>query len=114
MGVPPGREGDLVKSCLQLLRARGVLAWRVNGGGMKVGRRFVRFNSINGVSDILGVLPGGRFLAVECKVGDNHLTPHQAAFLQALTVQGGLTLVVWDVAELDRALRASGGKGRAT
>jgi hypothetical protein len=35
-----------------------------NCGGVKVGRgdqlRYVRFTSINGVSDIIGVLPGGR------------------------------------------------------
>jgi hypothetical protein len=85
-----------------------VLAWRQNQGaltGTRGGKRlFVRFAAMPGISDILGVLPGGRFLAVECKRPGNRPTPEQAAFLAAVEAAGGLALVVRDVAELQAAL----------
>ena len=104
------RETDLVRVCLAYLRLRGVFAWRVNSGavaGEHGGkRRFVRFNGAKGCSDVLGILPGGRFLAVETKMPGRKTTPHQQAFLDAVRAAGGLALVVRDVAELAAALDA--------
>jgi hypothetical protein len=106
------RETDLVRACLQLLRLRGVLAWRVNSGAVageyRGRRRFVKFNTAKGCSDILGILPGGRFLAVECKMPGRKTTPDQAAFLDAVRMAGGLALVVRDVRELQAALVGQG------
>jgi hypothetical protein len=102
--VASPRETDIVRACLAYLRARGVFAFRVNSGAVagehKGKRRFVRFNGAKGCSDILGVLPGGRFLAVEAKRPGNRPTADQAAFLAAVSAAGGLALVVHDVAEL--------------
>ncbi len=106
MGALHQRERNLVKACLDLLRFRGVFAWRQNCGGvsMPVGadrrERFVRFTSINGVSDIIGILPNGRFLAVECKRAGNKPTPDQIEFMNAVRRRGGVALVVYDVANL--------------
>jgi hypothetical protein len=101
------RETTLVAACLQLLALRGVFAWRNNSGafvlGEGKGRRFVRAG-MKGSADILGVLPGGRFLAVECKIGRNRPTTAQTAFLNTIRAAGGLALVVWDVKELAEAL----------
>jgi hypothetical protein len=71
-------------------------------------RRFVRFNGAKGCSDILGILPGGRFMAVECKLPGNRPTADQQAFLDAVRTAGGLAVVVHDVAELALALGALG------
>jgi hypothetical protein len=103
------RETDLVAQCLQLLRLRHVFAWRVNGGAAHFGsgprKRFVRFASINGISDILACLPpDGRLLAVEVKQPGRRVTPHQQAFLAAVCAAGGLALVVDDVRQLEAAL----------
>jgi hypothetical protein len=112
----PQREQDIVRACLDLLQLRGVFSWRQNCGAVKqAGRRghrdrFIRFASINGVSDILAVLPpNGRLLAIECKRPGNGPTEDQAAFLDAVTRRGGLAVVIYDVRDLaeilDRELR---------
>lgn len=101
------RETDLVRACLELLQLRGVYAWRNNSGGAVMGKRFVRFGK-KGSADILGVLGGGRILAVECKMPGRKPSPDQRAFLDAIAAAGGLALVVRNVGQLDDALRAEG------
>lgn len=102
------REQDIVNACLEVLRYRGVYAYRQNQGGMKMtGRtreRFVRFTSVSGVSDIIGCLPDGRFLAVECKRPGNEPTSDQSDFLNAIRRRGGVALVVYDAADLAEIL----------
>jgi hypothetical protein len=103
------RETDLVRACLQLLRVRGVCAWRANSGALSVqrgGRRHVyRFAGVRGLSDILGILPpAGRFLAVECKMRGRKLTAHQQGFLDAIRAAGGVALVITDVGQLQAEL----------
>jgi hypothetical protein len=66
-----------------------------------------------GVSDILGCLPGGRLLAVECKGPGNCPTRAQLAFLDAVANAGGLAVVVYDIWDLEAALDATG-SGLAT
>jgi hypothetical protein len=106
--VKPPRETDLIKACLQLLQARGVLAWRTNAGALKIGRRFLRFHSIDGVSDILGCLRDGRFLAVEVKLPGREPTVAQAAFLRAIQMAGGLAALVTDLRQLETILEREG------
>lgn len=97
-------ETDLVRACINYLNMRGIFAWRQNQGGMKAEykgkKRFMRFAGAKGISDIIGVLPDGRFLAVECKVGRNKPTDDQRAFLQSVNDSGGLGIVVYDLDEL--------------
>jgi hypothetical protein len=61
-----------------------------------------------GSSDILGVLPGGRFLAVECKAKGGKLSPEQERFLAEVRELGALALVVRGWEELDQALGQAG------
>lgn len=107
------RETALVRACLDLLRLRGCFAWRQNQGGMTAsykGRsRFLRFAGVDGISDIIGLLPRtGRLLAVECKMPGKRPTDAQRGFLDAITAAGGLSLIVHDVIELDAALTVEG------
>ncbi len=101
-------ETDLVRQCLQLLRLYRVVCWRANcGGGLRNGRP-IRGNP-EGVSDVCGVLPrDGRFLACECKSPTGKVRPAQRAFLDAITVAGGLAVIVRDVAQLEAILIAEG------
>jgi hypothetical protein len=106
-------ESGILKACLQLLAARGVLAWRSNSGAARYASasgksRFVRFCGIEGLSDISGVLPGGRALYVETKRPGNVPTKKQQGFLDAVARQGGLAVVVTSAAELDGVLRELG------
>jgi hypothetical protein len=101
-------EGKLVKAVLEYLPLIGVVAWRNNTGAVsathKGRQRFVRFG-IKGASDIFGILPGGRFLAVECKIGRNKPTNEQEAFLQMVTNQGGVAILAYSLDDIDEALR---------
>ena len=118
MSVPKPTEQLIVNACLQLLALRGVFAWRVNQGAVKTDGRFIRFNRVEGISDIIGVMSGtseytsGMFIAVEVKrpgLGKKSKPePHQQAFLDSITKCGGLALCVTDVRELDAALTAEG------
>ena len=104
------KESDLVRACLEYLAACGIMAWRNNSGGMKAeykGKaRFMRFGA-KGSGDILGILPGGRFLSVECKVGKNTPTPAQEDWARRVRVSGGMALTVWTVEGLEAAMLAT-------
>jgi hypothetical protein len=102
-------ERLVLDGCLQYLEIRGIYAWRNNTGAVRINPdRFMRFGKV-GSSDILAVLPGGRFLAVECKAPDGgRLSPKQKQFLDAVRELGALALVVQGWEELDRVLRIEG------
>lgn len=101
-------EGEVVKACLEYLGLCRVFAWRNNSGALpdKTGR-LVRYGKV-GSSDIIGCLPGGRFLAVECKAGPGRATEAQSEFLEQVRSQGGLPLLVRSMDELRRGLREAG------
>jgi hypothetical protein len=96
---------------MQLLGICGILHWRNNTGAVVVGegrrRRLFRAGLV-GSSDVLGVLPGGRFLALECKRPGGRVRPTQRAFLDAVSAAGGLALVVSDIRQLEEALYEEG------
>lgn len=98
-------EGAILKGALDLLRLKGIPAWRVNSGCLPdASGRPVRFGFV-GCSDILGLLPPrGRLLALECKRPGGRPTPAQRAFLAAVEAAGGLAMVVDDLAALAAAL----------
>jgi hypothetical protein len=101
------RESDIVRNCLTWLRLHGVFCWRQNqgaiGGEYKGKRRFLRFTSVAGVSDILGVLrPQGLLLALEVKRPGHRPTIEQEAFLATVRDHGGIGACVQSVAELEQ------------
>lgn len=100
-------ETQLVSACLDMLAIHGIFAWRNNTTGVydPTRSRFRRFTGMKGVSDILGVMNGGRLLAVECKHGWGTLTKEQRAFLSAVADRGGLAMVVRSVDELIEGLK---------
>lgn len=49
--------------------------------------------TVRGVSDILGILPGGRFLAIEVKRPSGVVSEHQQTFLNAVNQAGGAGFV---------------------
>lgn len=104
-------ESTLVTACLMLLKAHRIRAWRQNAGGMAAsagGKRYWMRLGEKGMSDIGGVLPDGRYLAVECKRPGNRLTPEQRAFLADVNARGGSGIAVWSSHQLERELRGRG------
>lgn len=102
-----GTETDLVRACLDYLKARRIFAWRANTTGVwdPAIKRFRIFGGLKGVADIMAVLPPhGRILCCETKVGRNKLSPHQAAFGAGVQAAGGVYLVCRSVDDLIAAL----------
>lgn len=50
-----------------------------------------------GGSDLIGIGPAGRFMAIEAKHGRNQPTAEQNAFLSAVDALGGIAAPVWSV-----------------
>ena len=95
-------ESELLRAILDYLAARKVFCWRNNTGafaGEYAGKkRFIRFGA-KGSADILGCLPGGRFLAIECKAPGKPLSDHQFRWLQRVATEGGVAMMVDDLDE---------------
>jgi hypothetical protein len=106
--APLTPESEVKRVCLEYLSLRGIYAWLNNTGALPVGdKRFIRFG-LKGSSDIIGILPGGRFLAVECKSETGRLSPAQRDFLEAVQAHGGLAVVARSHEDLANALRDAG------
>jgi hypothetical protein len=90
-------EGAVVKACLEYLEIYGAFVWRNNTGALKDKRERPVFFGKPGSSDILGLLPGGRFIAVECKSAKGKLSEKQKEFLANVEEMGGLTIVARSV-----------------
>ncbi|GIW83233.1 MAG: hypothetical protein KatS3mg105_5040 [Gemmatales bacterium] len=96
------RESDLIAVCLKWLRYHRIFAWRQNNISVfdRRSRSFRSFQGLRGVSDILGVLPDGRFLAIECKLDKRPLSYDQKRFLDQVKSNGGLALVARSLGDL--------------
>lgn len=92
-------ETALVRDCLEYLHLRNIHAWRNNSGAVKTGDRFIRFGAV-GSPDIMGILPYGRLLCVECKIGRNKLSRSQQEWLERAKEAGAKTCVVYSLEEL--------------
>lgn len=92
-------EGQVLRDCLKLLKDLSIFAWRNNSGSMQVGGRYIKFGKA-GSSDIIGMLPCGRFLGIECKSKTGRQSKNQIMFQKQVEANGGLYLLVRSAAEL--------------
>lgn len=98
-------EAEVLKACLEYLQLNGFYCWRNNTGAVKVGARFIRYGFV-GSSDILGICPDGRFLAVECKREKGGvLSEAQKTFLSEIEKRGGVALVCNGLKSLQEGLK---------
>lgn len=63
---------------------------------------------IKGVSDILGVLPGGQFLAIEVKAEKGRLTPEQKTFLLTVNLNGGVAFMARGINDVINEMQERG------
>lgn len=106
--IPPPRETQIQAAILRALAyRRDVFAWRNNTGALpnQQGRK-IRFGK-KGSGDILGLVAGGRFLALECKRPGEEPTEAQLAFGAAVRAKGGFYAVVRSVQEAFAAVDAA-------
>lgn len=96
-------ENKVVQACFQVLKARGIFAWRNNTGCAWVGNRPIRYG-LPGSADILGLLPDGRFLAVECKSAKGKQSDVQKRFQENVENSNGLYVLAYSAEDLEEAL----------
>lgn len=97
-------EAAVIREVASFLRRHPRVAWaaRINTGVARYGKhneRFVRFGAV-GMSDFIGQMTDGRFLAVECKAPDGKLSDEQADFLARVKAYHGVAIVARSVGDL--------------
>lgn len=107
-----GREGDLVRACIQLLTARGWLALRQNVARIvltdaKGKRRMLRQGEV-GMVDVLAFMGfNGVYtdvLGIECKRPGNKPTPEQLDMHARLRAHHVRVLTIYDIADLAKEI----------
>jgi len=93
-------ESELQKDILQWLWYNKIYSWRNNSGAYKTdGGRWIKYGRV-GSADIIGVLEGGQFLAIECKSEKGKLTEHQKLFLANIKANGGVAFVARSIQDV--------------
>lgn len=88
------KESEILHECLSVLHELNIYVWRQNTGAFKTPKGGFFRSSHAGVSDIIGLLPNGRFLAVECKREKGGVVSEaQKNFLSQIDSNGGLAIV---------------------
>ena len=106
-------EAAIQAGVLQGLAKRKLFCWRSNTGSLPdaTGRR-VSFG-LAGSADIIGMLPSGRFLAIEVKAKLGKQSMAQIRFEQAVHANNGVYLVARDVdlclSQVDAAIALDNG-----
>lgn len=87
-------EKVILRECLMWLKSNKIFAWRNNVGKFQFeGGRMIGFG-IRGLADITGILPSGRFFAVEAKreFGGKQ-SAHQKLFQQRIEANNGIYIL---------------------
>lgn len=98
---------------LVALSQAGCTVWRVETAGVWVGRqihreggtvtlanaRMMQAGLCKGGSDIIGIAPDGRFIAVEVKTARGRVSPEQQRFIDAVNKAGGIAGVARSVGD---------------
>jgi hypothetical protein len=111
MGKPDTPENRVKAEVLKYLKLRRIKAWSNPSGAVRIRPgKFMSFG-LKGSADILGCLPDGRFLAVECKAEHGRLSPEQRQFLTDVKAQGGLAIVARSYRDIEATLLEAGYAG---
>lgn len=93
------KEKDIQKAVLEYFNMNGFWVWRNNSGAFVLGDKKKRFfrAGFSGISDLIGIAPDGKFIAVEVKRKGGKLTEKQKHFLELVRDMGGYALVVYSI-----------------
>lgn len=103
-------ESDIQRDILTYLKRRRIFHWRNNVGGSYRNGRYVAYG-VAGAGDIIGVLPGGKFLSIEVKAPGKDTTAKkrkeaQAAFRDAINTAGGVAIVARSLDDVRRVIES--------
>lgn len=94
-------EADVLRDVrLALGRMSDVVLWR-NSVGLARGERTLRYGLAVGSADLVGVGPGGRFLALECKRPGGRLSRDQLRWGRIVERHGGVYAIVTSVRDAE-------------
>lgn len=84
-------EANRQNEILIALSEAGCLVWRQNTGAYKEPKtgRVIRYGLCVGSSDVIGMTPCGKFLAIEVKNATGRPRPEQTTFINAVRAKGG-------------------------
>lgn len=91
------KESELLSFALTCLKQSGLVYWRVPNGPVvhTIGTKQIRKKSpIKGFPDIAGVMPNGKFFAIELKSDKGRLTPEQTEWITKLNMSGAMAIVL--------------------
>lgn len=99
-------EKDIENQILEYLSLKNIFAFKVEKTGIYdptkgVFRKKKSKYNINGISDILGILPNGKFIAIEVKSKYGILSLEQSLFLSAIKNNGGFGFVARSVNDVE-------------
>jgi hypothetical protein len=90
-------EKDVQAAITQYLTLMGIFHWKQNNTGIKKDNGSWIPSNLPGVSDILGILKDGRFLAIEVKRPGGKATEAQLEFIENINDNGGVAFVADNV-----------------
>lgn len=94
------KESDIQRLIMLALSEAGCLIFRNNVGVLKNAAGIpIKFGLCVGSSDLIGLTPTGRFLAVEIKTPTGKATPEQIRFIEAVRARGGIAGIARSPAE---------------
>lgn len=109
-------EGQVLRSILDYLAVKRVMAFRMNTGAVKIDKRFMRFGT-PGMADILAfykidectmcgsiILP----LWIECKAGKGKQSEAQKSFQEMVEAEGHTYLLARSIGDVERFLQEHG------
>lgn len=97
-------ESAIQQQILEYLQFKGIFCWRNAVGSREVirnGKKKVYMFGKKGISDILGVMPDGRFLAIEVKTKKGKTSQYQTMFLNDVANMGGVAFVARSIDDVD-------------
>ena len=89
-------ENNLTKIALMRLSEKGFMVFRNHTGAIRdESGRFHSFGLTKGSSDIIGIAPNGKFVAIEVKSKGGKLSPEQTNFLFNVERRGGMATTIY-------------------
>jgi len=92
-------ETEIQAQILTYLQYRGILATRNQSGTVHVGGTWMNLGS-PGWPDIIGCLPGGRFLGIEVKRPGGKASKEQQQRINQIAAKGGLIFLATSVEDV--------------
>ena len=101
-------EKQTQRTILDYLELKRIFCWKHHNVGIKKPNGHYIPTSLLGISDILGVLPDGKFLAIEVKRKGGVVSDKQTEFLYNIERNDGVGFVAYDVDDVINNLKKYG------